>query len=478
MITNRAIKFPAVAIFFLLLLISVAVTYLIVNFGVVTGVLVLVLFIGIMVTAVVLRNYRIGFYFVFLMGVFMFYVDRIIDLTFPLGTVYDALVGLVFFSLFMDSKRRDWSLFRNPVTIMFLILIAYQVLQLFNPSANSVVAWLVSLRNNISFLIYVICFQLFSSLKEVKNFTMVWLGVAVLAALYGIFQKLFGLLPFEIRWMNAVPERIDLYIIWGQLRAFSFLSDPSSFGLFTGASALGAMVLAMGPFKARYRLFYALMMVILLVAMSYSGTRTAIALVAVGIAFYITIMLHNRKTLVAAVVLVFFGAILMFGPFYGGTMTRLRSTFKASDDPSMAVRDYKRLRFQEYIQTHPIGGGLYTVGKNGARYSNGHELAGQWDPDSGYLLTALETGWIGLLIFMGLFFVVLLQGINNFFAMKDPVLRTYILVYIVPFMALSVAHFTQDAMFHKPTNIVVYATYALVIKIRSFEKKLFSVDLV
>jgi hypothetical protein len=144
----------------------------------------------------------------------------------------------------------------------------------------------------------------------------------------------------------------------------------------------------------------------------------------------------------------------------------------------MAVRDYKRLSFQQYIQTHPIGGGLYTVGHNGERYAPGHPLAGKWDPDSGYLLTALETGWIGLLIFQGLFFLVLLQGINNFFAMKDPVLRTYILVFIVPFLALSVAHFTQDAMFYKPTNIIVYATYAVVVKLRTFEKKLFSVDLV
>ncbi|MDQ2657789.1 MAG: O-antigen ligase family protein, partial [Bacteroidota bacterium] len=217
---------------------------------------------------------------------------------------------------------------------------------------------------------------------------------------------------------------------------------------------------------------------IFLIAVSYSGTRTAFALVIVGVAFYITIMLHNRRTLVASAFIVFIGLVMLFGPFYGGTMTRLRSTFKASEDPSMAVRDYKRMKFQEYILTHPIGGGLYTVGKNGARYSPGHELAGDWDPDSGYLLTALETGWVGLLIFMGLFFGVILIGINNFFAIKDPVLRTYILVYIVPFMALSVAHFTQDAMFQKPTNILVYATYALVVKIRSFEKKLFSVELV
>ena len=478
MISNRTIKLPAIATFVVLLLISVAVTYLIVNYGIMVGVFVLLASIGVVLVAAILKDYRIGFYFIFFMGMFMFYIDRLVHVPFPMGTIYDALIGLVFFSLMVEKRHHDWSSFKNPVTILFFVLIVYQILQLFNPSANSVLAWIVSLRNNISFLIYIICFQMFSSFKEVKKFTMVWIGVALLTGLYGIYQRVFGLTSFEEAWMNASPDLVGLYVIWGQLRTFSFLSDPSVFGLFTGASALAAMVLAMGPFKIRYRLMFAVIMVILLVAMSYSGTRTAIALVAVGLAFYVTIMLHNRRTFIAGTVVVFMGLALLFGPFYGGTMSRLRSTFKASEDPSMAVRDFKRLRFQEYILTHPIGGGLYTVGHNGERYSKGHELAGKWDPDSGYLLTALETGWIGLLIFQGLFCAVLIMGINNFFSMNDPVLRTYLLVYIVPFMALSVAHFTQDAMFGKPTNVIVYATYALVIKIATLERKLFSVDLV
>ena len=478
MISNRTIKLPAAATFSLLLLVSVAATYVIATQGIIVGVIVLLASAGIVLFAAVLKDYRIGFYFIFLMGIFMFYIDRIIHVAFPMGTIYDALIGLVFFSLLVEKKHHDWTAFKNPVTIMFVIVIVYQLLQLFNPSATSVWAWVVSLRNNISFLIYVICFQMFATLKEVKRFTWVWIGAALLTGLYGIYQKLFGLPGFEAEWLNSNEDLVGLYVIWGQLRVFSFLSDPSVFGLFTGASALATMVLAMGPFKAGFRITNAIITVILLVAMSYSGTRTAIAMVAVGVAFYVTLMLHNRKTFVAGIALVFLGLILLFGPFYGGTMSRLRSTFNASEDPSMAVRDYKRLRFQEYILTHPIGGGLNTVGNNGARYSPGHELAGRWDPDSGYLLTALETGWVGLIIFQGLFFLVLLKGINNFFSISDPVLRTYILVYIVPFMALSVAHFTQDAMFSKPTNVVVYATYALVIKIATLEKKLYSVDLV
>jgi hypothetical protein len=144
----------------------------------------------------------------------------------------------------------------------------------------------------------------------------------------------------------------------------------------------------------------------------------------------------------------------------------------------MEVRDRKRVRLQEYILAHPIGGGLYTTGANGTRYSSGHELAQGWDADSGYLYIGLELGWIGLILFMVFFFLVMLKGINNYFFIHDPLIRVLNLTFLVPVMALSVAHFTQDAMFTKPMNLVVIASYAIFIRIPSFEKKLYSVDLV
>jgi hypothetical protein len=144
----------------------------------------------------------------------------------------------------------------------------------------------------------------------------------------------------------------------------------------------------------------------------------------------------------------------------------------------MEVRDKKRIRLQEYVLSHPIGGGLYTTGMNGLRYSGGHELAQGWDADSGYLLIGLELGWIGLVLFLVFFYLVMVKGINNYFSINDPLLKILNLAYLVPIMALSVAHFTQDAMFTKPMNLIVIAGYAVFVKIASFEKKLYSVDLV
>src|SRR5688500_13650711 len=129
--------------------------------------------------------------------------------------------------------------------------------------------------------------------------------MAAVVAFCGIYQEYFGLTDFEWEWMNSAPGRLDLYLIWGKLRKFSMLSDPSAFGLFMAASCLGCIVLAMGPFKSSYRILLGILGLIMFISMSYSGTRTAMAMVAVGIAFFIIMTLQNRKTILAAMGLVF-----------------------------------------------------------------------------------------------------------------------------------------------------------------------------
>ena len=479
MYLNKTNRYQVVAVFIILLLVSLGLVWLIVNKGILIAPVAIVGIGGIFLLAAIIRDFRVGFYFLFGMGMFMFYIDRIIHFPFPLGILYDALAALVFIAVFIHNRdKRDWTLFKNPVTIAFVVITVYQLLQFFNPNAVSHVGWVVSLRNNVSFLLYVVCFQLFTSTKDVMRFTTVWMVMAAIVGFYGIYQEIFGYTDFEWEWLNSVPDRIKLYAIWGRMRKFSMLSDASSFGLFMAFSALGALAMAMGPFKSSTRIGYGLLAASMLVSMSYSGTRTAMAMVAVGIAFFILMTVQNRRTIIASAALVFFGTIILMGPFYGGTINRIRSTFKPSDDPSMAVRDIKRVRLQDYVRTHPIGGGLGTTGANGVKYSPGHYLAGGWDPDSGYLFTALEMGWVGLIIFQVFFFTVLVKGIKNYFSMNDPLLKTLMLAYIVPFLALTVAHFTQDAIFQKPLNVIVIVTYTLVIKLPSFEKKLFSVDLI
>ncbi|MBX2955411.1 MAG: O-antigen ligase family protein [Cyclobacteriaceae bacterium] len=404
------------------------------------------------------------------MGTFMFYIARIITAPIPFGIFYDALVVITFAGIFLNIKQqKDWTSFNNAFTVFFIVITAYQILQLFNPNAVSIKGWLVSMRNNTSLLLYIVFFQFFIAIKNIKWFTVLWLGVAFVVALYGIYQEVFGLTAFEWRWIYEVPGRLDLFYQWGSMRKFSFLSDPAAYGMFLSISGLALVALTFGPYKLHWKFIFILASIIIFVAMLYSGTRTATAMVVVGLLLLILLNINNSKVILFAMIIVFAGGIVYFGPFYSAKIIRLRSTFTPSQDASMGVRDYKRLRWQEYIQQHPIGGGLMTTGVSGQTYSPGHPLAGDWDPDSGYLATALELGWIGLIIFIGFFAAVMIKGVDNHFALTDPLLRNLNLVYIIPFFALSIGHFTQHAMFSRPANLVVIATYALLVRLPQLE---------
>jgi putative inorganic carbon (HCO3(-)) transporter len=472
-------SYPTIALVSILVVLSLGITYLMVYAGVLVAPIVILAIIGVTVAGLTVWDFKYGFYALFFMAVFMFYIDRMVHVNFPMGTIYDALGAFTFVAIFLNANNKnDWTVLRNPITIVFLIITFYQVIEVFNPSAVSRVAWLVAMRTNTSILLYFVCYQMFKSVDDIKRFTTCWLVISMIITLYGFWQEYVGLTDFEMNWITGSPDRFKLYFIWGKMRKFSFLSDPSAYGLFLAMGGLACMALGMGPFKSTFKISMFVCAVLQFVAMSYSGTRTAIAMVAVGIVFYIVLTLKSKKTVATMAVMGFIGAVILFGPFYGGTFNRIRSTFNPDEDPSMEVRDVKRVRLQQYVLSHPIGGGLYTTGQNGLRYSAGHELAQGWEADSGYLMIGLELGWIGLTLFMIFFFMVMLKGINNHFKMEDPVLKSINLAYLVPVMALSVAHFTQDAMFTKPMNLIVIAGYAVFLRIQSFEKKLYSVDLI
>lgn len=433
------------------------------------GVVVLASIISLLFAVMVAVKYEYSIYFLFLLGTFMFYIKRIIDISFPLGVFFDVLIVLGFGAMLLNKKNKlDWSGFMNWITITYLLLIALHLIQFVNP-AGAFKAWLVSLRTLTIFLLYIIFFHLFSSLKMLRQVTVFWLGLAMLVALYGIYQEVFGLTEFEWYWVYKEPERYKLYYIWGNMRKFSFLSDPSAYGIFLAFSGLSCLTLSALLKQWPVKILLFVSAIVMFVAMSYSGTRTAYATVAVGIALFIFMTLRSRKTMLFAVALVMGFLFVMFGPFYSWQIERIRSAFQPSDDASMNVRDQKRISNQPYIQAHPIGGGIYTTSFNGSVYAPGHKFAG-FDPDSGYLETALETGYVGLFLQLIFIAAVVITGINNYFSIKDPLIRTGILMYLIPFFALSVAHFAQNALFPKPVVIMVIMAVAFMARASQLEK--------
>lgn len=456
----------------LLIVVNIAIAFLIAKIHLLVSPIILILVIGIPFIVISFKDYRWAFYGGFLLTCFGFYFERLIPADIPYGVFCDLLFATSFISLLFNSREREWKeKITHPITIGYFLIFVYQFLQVFNPNAVSLWPWIYSQRTLVMPLLLLVCIAMLRKESGMKLFLILWIGIGIMAGVYGLYQEFFGLAGFELNWVLADPLRYGLYYILGHMRVFSFLSDPSAFGVFMAATALACFALMLGPISGMKKIILGAGSLIMLGAMLYSGTRTAYAMVAVGIFFMTLISIRKRRTLVFAVLGATIFIALIYGPFYSPAINRFRSAFKPHKDASMEVRDVKRMKFRSYIHDHPIGGGLNTTGSSGVRFSPGHPLATGVDADSGYLRTALEQGWIGLAVLLIFFFVAMKRGISNYFALEDSRLQHYNLAYLVPFFATSVANFTQHAVLYKPMYIVIIAAFAVIINLETFESK-------
>jgi len=429
------------------------------------------------VLLIVFNNYRDGFLLLTIYAFIMFQLFRIVRPTIdnvPMGVGVEILLMLLLMSVaFKNAKeKKDPELYKNPITHALMIYVGFSLLILFNPLSRAVMGRVMALREISAFAIaFVVALQVFKTRSFIFRYLNFWIFLALVAALYGIYQEAFGLQSWELSWLYSQPDQGKLAIVWGHIRKWSFLSDINSFGLLMAYGAIVCIILAFGPFTPGKKIYYVVCSALMLVSMTFSGTRTAMAMVVFGMVFFVVMTLNSLRSIVIIAVFGIAVLALFFGPFYGPNFNRLRSTFDVKEDASMNVRDQTRARMQPYVRMHPFGGGFYTSGALGLKYDPGHELAGKWDPDSGYLRTALERGWIGLLIQLGFYATILIVGLKFYFSCTDPAEATLCCAYLCGFFALSVANYAQDSLEQKPINLIIMASIASIINLISLKKK-------
>ena len=453
---------------------SVVITFVIIKIGFTYGSVFPILLLGGAAALVCLFNARFGFFLTMFLSFFIFYIKRYFGEDLPVGALIEILLFITFVGIFVNKARRDsvgWRYINNPITYVYLIYIAYVFIQAFNPEMYSLQGWLFIVRKLAGFLMaYFIVIYVFD-LRFLRSFLKFWLFLALLAGAYGCYQEWFGFFPFEENWVRQDELRFGLYYIDGHFRKFSFLSDPAAFGILMAISGLLALVIATGDLQGWKRVVLVLASVVMFMAMAYSGTRTAYAMIPAGLVIFGLMTITHKNTLILATFSVIVFAVIMFGPIYGNsTINRIRSTFQFSEDASLNVRDVNRARIQPYLYDHPIGGGLATSGVLGLKYNPSHVLAG-FPPDSGYLRTALETGWIGLLITCVLYFIILYVGVRGYYRGRDPSLKIYYVAIITVVYALIIAQYAQVAIGQVPGALIFYPSLAIIACLYQYDQQ-------
>jgi len=445
---------------------ALGVTFIISSLDFKIGILVTLIIIGSPIFVVSLINPKIGVKLLLIAGFFIFLILRILPFPFPTGTIIDFIIIIILTGIFFkEAKLRSFKFktINNRVTKTFLIVIAYNLLEIANPYGFSMGVAVMVIRGVVfTFLTFFVISYSLRTFKDIKSFTSLWVFLALLAGLYGVNQEIFGFADFEWRFIHSVEGMYTRLFIWGHLRKFSFLSDVSAFGLIMAFTSIFTIILAFSSkISIKMRVYYMMVTLVSLLSMTYSGTRTAYVMVPIGLFLYFLLNMKNVKVIIASCLIAIAFLAILFGPFYSGPFRRLRSAFQPKDDPSMNVRKINIRKIQPYIWSHPFGGGLMTTGLAGIKYSRGHRLSG-FPTDSGYLRVALEMGFIGLLLTLVFYGVIVFEGIKGFLNKGDPIISEYLAAYTCAFFALSVANLTQDSMGQRPIGIIVVAIYVFI----------------
>jgi len=430
------------------------------KFGVVFGGLFLVTIIGLPAMYGVVAYPRFGIIVLLILAYTLFLLGRL-GIPGPLGVVADVLEGaLMLGTLICLRRNNDWALLKGPVSTMILIWIAYNLLQIANPSAVSRLAWIYTVRSvAIVMLSYFVFLYNIRSVNFIRLIFKIWLIMSFCGALYGVKQELIGFSAAEDAYLHSDPEIAGLLFIAGHWRKFSIFSDPVAFAYNMNMAAIFCIALIAGKLPAWKKIVLAVIACTCLLSMLYSGTRAANVLVPAAL-FLFAIINYNKKVLLFSCLAAVFLIVLINVPTGDPNLQRFQTAFHPNEDASYKLRKFNQARIKPYIYSHPIGFGLGATGGWGKRFGNG-SVVSQFQPDSGYIRVAVELGPVGLIIFCTLMFTIMRTGINNYYRIKDPELKMYCLAILLIVFAYNIANFPQEALVQFPSNIYFSLDIAL-----------------
>jgi len=404
---------------------------------------------------------RFGILLLLLLSFLLFFLMRL-GISFPMGTVLDGVQLLLVTGVLLRLKRHpDRFLFRGAISTVILVWIGYNLVSVANPVAASRLAWVYTVRSvALVMLMYFVFVYQIRSVRFIRTILGLWLLLAVFGALYAVRQEYFGFSPGEIAWISSDPRIAELFFIDQHWRKFSIFSDPMLFSYNMAMASILCISLLTGPLAVWKKTVCAGMAALFMVTMLYSGTRSAYVLVPAALAL-LTILRFSQQLMIWMLLAGISIGFIVTVPTKDPLLIRFQTAFKPSEDPSFNVRTANQRIIQPYIRSHPIGGGLGATGGWGKRFAPESYLA-NFPPDSGYVRVAVELGWIGLLLFCTLIFLILKTGINHYYLIKDPELKTYCLAMILLIFSLHIGNYPQEALVQYPSNVLFFLAAALI----------------
>jgi hypothetical protein len=413
-----------------------------------------------------------GLYTALILGFVLLGAGRYLPEGTQVGIAMDVVLGLTYVALFLNRfyDKVDWKPVKKDVTLLAFIWFGYSLLQFFNPEIQSRAAWLAGIRGISVYMVMIIPLALLfiNDRRRLDQFFTIWGVLSVLASIKGIIQVTVGPDPFEQLWLNT--DNGLTHIIFGNLRAFSFMSDAGQFGANQAYSAVVATIVSFASRRKGRKIFFIMVALLGFIGMFLSGTRGAISIPLTGFFLYF-VLRKNIYVMVSGVVLLALVFVFFKFTFVGQDnqfVRRMRSAFNPND-PSLQVRLANQKRLSTYLATRPFGGGIGHAGVKAKAYMPDSFLS-NIATDSWYVLIWAEQGIVGLILHLFiLIYIIIKASIIIMFRIRDPELRIKMAALAAGMMGVMVASYGNAVLGTMPTSLLIYTSMALMLNSKQFD---------
>jgi hypothetical protein len=407
-----------------------------------------------------------GLWAAIVLGFVLLGFSRYIDPDIQIGLGMD-LVLLFTYVAFIFRHFYDkgiWKPTRKEITLLAAIWMGYSILEFFNPEAQSHAAWFSGMRGISLYMMLIVPLVLLfiDNVRKLDVFFTIWGVFSILASLKGILQMTLGPDPWEQLWLSTSSGQT--HVIWGQLRAFSFMSDAGQFGANQAYSAVMAVIVAFADKKKGRRIFFLVVAVLGFTGMFLSGTRGAISIPLAGFALFF-ILRKSGVLLISGTILLVFVFVFFKFTYIGQDnqfIRRMRSAFNPND-PSLQVRLENQKKLSVYLSTRPFGGGIGHAGVKAKAFLPDAFLS-NIATDSWYVLIWAEQGIFGLILHLFILLYILIKSSYRImFRIRDPILKLKMAALASGMMGVMVASYGNAVLGTMPTSLLIYTSMALML---------------
>lgn len=455
----------------LLGLIGIVISLLVGNSAAVLG----IVFIPILVilSFLILQHPVILLFFLFIIQYFFFTISRIIYFE-RMGVFIDCITWSLLIIIVIHSAlyhNINWEKAKNPLIVGTLIWMLYCIMEVANPT-GMLNAWILARGLIINgFILSLYACVLIKNNKLLNTFLILFSILTLIAIIQSFIQKYAGFNTIEQKWLNEVGYKTHL--ISSGTRYFSIFSDAGNFGSNMGCASIIFTITGLYIKNKGLKIYYIVVGLLSLYAMFLSGTRGAMIVPVGGLALYIIISKNAKAIISGSATLLL---IYMFFAFttIGQSNTlirRMRTAFTPTEDASFNVRRENQKKLAEYLKNKPFGEGLGLSGVENQKTSN--RFTTSIPHDSWYVKIWVETGVIGLILYLVFLVTTIIQGCYIImYKIRNPELKGKLTALLCGIFGMIISAYGNAFWGQYPTTIIAFTGLAIIMNGTSFDKEI------